>query len=186
LPNALPAVANYANNNTSLWTPNGSGGSVPIVTGVAQIVGGTGITVDPSGGTGVVTLSATNATYHTTVILDGGADASGVVLDCSNALMFPPNTEYYFTMVGTYQAEGTSTCDTTQGQLSATGIFSILPNGSVGFIAGSAVNTSPAQLINPGNFYLDSPGSSIIILTSSAADFIGCTFQFVWTEVIQI
>jgi hypothetical protein len=122
-------------------------------------------------------------TYRTTVILGGGENATALVLDASNPSMFPPSTQYYFSMVGTFAAEGTSTCDTTLGQLSATGVFSILPNGNLAFISGSAVNTSPVALANPGSFYLDSPGSTITIVTTSASDFIGCTFQFVWTQV---
>lgn len=126
------------------------------------------------------------ASYRTTVILGGGENATGTVLDASNPALFPPNTSYAFTMTGSFSSEGESTCDTSIGQLYATGLFSILTNGSVGFLSGSAVNTLAPSFINPGNFYFNSPGNSITIVTTSASDFNGCTFQFVCTQVTQI
>ena len=158
-PNALQPLANYVNNNTSVWSLNGAGGNVPIIPAVA---------------------------YRTTVNLEGGANATATVLDASNPTMFPPNTAYSFSMTGPFSGEGISTCDTTIGQLSATGLFSILPNGTVAFLAGSAVNTLATGTGNPGAFYLDSPAKTITIVTTSASGFVGCTFQFVWTQVMQV
>jgi hypothetical protein len=48
------------------------------------------------------------------------------------------------------------------------------------------VNTLAVGTGNPGSFYLDSPGTSITIITTSASNFVGCTFQFVWTQVTQV
>jgi hypothetical protein len=156
LPNALQPLANYSNNNTSIWALNGAGGAVPIIPAT---------------------------TYRTTVVLEGGANDTAQALNTTDPLMFPPNTSYYFNMVGTFSSEGTSTCDTTLGQLSATGLFSILNSGALGFISGSAVNTSPVGITNPGDFYLNATSTGIDIVTTSASEFTGCTFQFVWTQV---
>lgn len=186
--NALQPLANYTNNNTSLWSLNGAVGPTG---GVSQIVAGSGISVSPIGGTGVVTVSASapivsGTSYRTTVILTGGANDTAVVLDTTNPTQFPPSTDYSFTMTGPFSTEGQSTCDTTIGQISAMGAFSILPNGSVGFLSGSAVNTLAPANNNPGNFYLNKTSTGISIVTTSASGFTGCTFQFVWTQVFLV
>jgi len=59
VPSAIPAQQNYVNNNTALWAPlvGATGATGPV--GVTQIVAGTGIAIGPTGGIGVVTVSAT-------------------------------------------------------------------------------------------------------------------------------
>ena len=56
VPNALPALSNSINQDTSYWALANGGGS-----GVSQLVAGSGITLDPSGGTGVVTVATVAA-----------------------------------------------------------------------------------------------------------------------------
>jgi hypothetical protein len=56
IPSAVSGLQNYTNNDTTAWAANGSG---PV--GVSQIVAGSGITVGPTGGTGVVTVSTVAA-----------------------------------------------------------------------------------------------------------------------------
>lgn len=57
VPNALPATANYVNNNTANWALNGA----VAPSGVTSIVAGTNITISPTTGVGAVTVSASAA-----------------------------------------------------------------------------------------------------------------------------
>jgi len=155
LPNALQPVANFTNNNTSVWALN-DGGGVPILT---------------------------PTTFRTTGSLPAGANSNVLALDTSDPAKFPPNTSYYFTMTGPFSSEGVYTCDTTIGQFSAMGLFSILLSGTVGFLSGSGVNTLPVAIFNPGDFYFQSVPGGIQLYTTSAAEFVGCTFIFTWTAV---
>jgi len=59
VPSAIPALANFKNQDSSVWST--SGGPV----GVSQIVAGSGIAVGPTGGTGVVTVSTVAASPYT-------------------------------------------------------------------------------------------------------------------------
>jgi len=186
-PNALQPVANFTNNNTSVWALNGAGGGV---SGVSQIVAGTGISVLPSGGTGVVTVSATvpissNNTYYSTVNLPAGINSTVDFLDTSDPVKFPPNSSWYFTL--NRSGFGTYGCDTTSGQLTATGVFHIGPNNQYTSItAGSSVNTATANTNNPTDFGITQVTSTagLNLYTSSLVDFTGCSFIFTYSQIL--
>ena len=75
VPNALPALSNSINQDTSYWALANGGGS-----GVSQLVAGSGITLDPSGGTGVVTVATVAASPF----------AQGMIMMWDKTSSFPP------------------------------------------------------------------------------------------------
>lgn len=195
-PNALQPLANYSNNNTSLWSLNGAVGPTGTV-GVSQIVAGTGISIGPTGGTGVVTVSASTPivsglSQYVVMDMPTGANSSVRLLDTSDPVKFPPGTDYCFTLTSTIPGASQSACDTTQGQFSAIGIFNVgINNQYTAFLSGSGVNTATATTTNPKDFYLNnnnpiSQPPGIYIYSSSTSDFNGCTLLFSWTPVTRV
>ena len=164
-PNALQPLANYTNNNTSVWALNGAGGITPISPSSSQYV---------------------------VADLPSGVNSSVRILDTSDPAKFPPSTDYYFTLNSTVPGIAQSSCETTVGQFSAMGIFQIGNNNQyTSFACGSGVNTLTTTLNNPRDFYLNnnnpiSEPPGIYIYTTSASDFTGCIVVFTWTPITRV
>jgi len=110
VPNALPAVANNINQDTSVWALAGQGGG-----GVSAIVAGTNITISPTSGIGAVTISA-----------------SGAASPFVSGMIMPFN--------GTVAPTGWAICDGTQGTPDLRGRFILGQSASYPFGAsGGAV-----------------------------------------------
>jgi hypothetical protein len=146
---------------------------------------------NPFYGGGSIPIVSGSTTYSFAE-LPAGADSIVLLLDTSDPAKFPPNTDYFYTLTSTVPGASQSSCDTTKGQLSAMGIFSIGNNNQyTTFASGSGVNTLTTTLNNPRDFYLSnnnpiSQPSGIYLYTTSASDFIGCFLFFSWTPATRV
>ena len=119
VPNALPATANYVNNNTANWALNGAVGA----SGVTSIVAGTNITISPTTGVGAVTVSA-----------------SGAASPFVTGMIMPFN--------GTVAPTGWAICDGTQGTPDLRGRFILGQSASYPFGASGGATTQTLVVNN--------------------------------------
>ena len=118
VPNALPAVANNVNQDTSVWAMAGQGGG-----GVSALVAGTNITIAPTSGVGAVTISA-----------------SGAASPFVSGMIMPFN--------GTVAPAGWAICDGTQGTPDLRGRFILGQSASYPFGASGGAATQTLVVNN--------------------------------------